>query len=117
MIFLGGEKKFGLAPLLVFGKIYSECPEYDGSQSYNDLFFENGTYSGPKVGNFRFEDKYGHEACVSDGELLVGELPFRTFVMIISLITHILVSWLTHYLFVEEKIPLKFDFFNCYKLR
>ena len=46
-----------------------------------------------------------------------GELPFRTFVMIISMISHILVSWLTHYLFVEEKIPLKFDFFNCYKLR
>jgi len=113
---LCGEKKFGLDPLLVFGKMYAECPDYDASKSMADLFLEDGTYSGPETGNFQYEDEYGHIACISDGEKLVGDLPFRTFVMIISMISHILVSWLTHYLFVEEKIPLKFDFFNCYKL-
>ena len=119
--------------------MYAECPDYDASKSMADLFLEDGTYNGPKigknfmkskykkiakesqffffVGNFKYEDEYGHIACISDGEKLVGDLPFRTFVMIISMISHIMVSWLTHYLFVEEKIPLKFDFFNCYKLR
>ena len=46
-----------------------------------------------------------------------GDVPFRTIVMLISLITHILVSSLTHYLFVEEKISLKFDIFECYDVR
>ena len=37
--------------------------------------------------------------------------------MIISLTCHILISTLTHYMFVKEKIPQKYDFFNCYKIR
>ena len=48
--FLGGEKKFGLDPLLVFGKMYAECPDYDASKSMADLFLEDGTYSGPETG-------------------------------------------------------------------
>ena len=50
LIFLGGEKKFGLDPLLVFGKMYAECPDYDASKSMADLFLEDGTYSGPETG-------------------------------------------------------------------
>ena len=46
-----------------------------------------------------------------------GPVPYRTFVMLISLICHFLISTLTHYLFVEEKISQKYDFFGCYRVR
>jgi len=35
--------------------------------------------------------------------------------MLITLISHVCISSLTHYLFVEEKIPLQYDFFGCYQ--
>ena len=50
-----------------------------------------------------------------DGES--GALPFRLFVMLITLVVHIIVSTVTHHIFVEEKIPLKLDFLKCYRLR
>ena len=56
--FQGGEKKFGLDPLLVFGKMYSECPDFDDSQSMADLYSEDGTYSGPKIGKKLALKKY-----------------------------------------------------------
>ena len=46
-----------------------------------------------------------------------GPVPYRTIVMLISLICHIAISTLTHYLFVEEKIPHKYDVLDCYKIR
>jgi len=45
-----------------------------------------------------------------------GPVPYRTFVMLISLICHFLISTLTHYLFVEEKISQKYDFFGCFRV-
>ena len=45
-----------------------------------------------------------------------GQLPFRTFVMLIALVTQILVTELTYYLFVKgRKLSLKYDFLHCYK--
>jgi len=44
-----------------------------------------------------------------------GPVPYRTIVMLISLSVHVLVSTLTHYLFVEEKVSSKYDFFKCFK--
>ena len=46
-----------------------------------------------------------------------GEVPYRTFVMLISLAVHFLISTITHYLFKEEKVKLKFDFLKCYRIR
>ena len=46
-----------------------------------------------------------------------GDVPFRTIVMVITLVFHFLVSTLTHYLFVEEKISLRYDFFDCFHKR
>merc|ERR1719270_2098442 len=51
-----------------------------------------------------------------NGTLVTGPVPYRTFVMLISLACHVAVSTLTDYLFVEEKIPLKNDFFNCFRV-
>lgn len=45
-----------------------------------------------------------------------GEVPYRTFVMLISLAVHFLISTITHYLFKEEKVKLKFDFLKCYRI-
>lgn len=45
-----------------------------------------------------------------------GELPFRTFVMLIALVSQLLVTELTHYLFVTgRKLSLRYDFLHCYK--
>jgi hypothetical protein len=54
--------------------------------------------------------------CDNNPEDCSGPVPYRTIVMLISLICHFLISTLTHYLFVEEKIPQKYDFFGCYKV-
>ena len=52
-----------------------------------------------------------------DGKYLTGEVPYRTFVMLITLAVHVLVSTVTHHLFMEEKVPLKCDVLKCYRLR
>ena len=38
--------------------MYSECPDYDDSQSMADLYSEDGTYSGPKIGKKLALKKY-----------------------------------------------------------
>lgn len=48
--------------------------------------------------------------------LVTGPVPFRTFVMLISLACHLGISTLTDYLFTEEKVNLKFDFFGCFRV-
>lgn len=53
----------------------------------------------------------------ANGKFETGPVPFRTIVMLISLTSHILISSLTHYLFVEEKIPREFDIFKCFRIR
>lgn len=50
-----------------------------------------------------------------DGTPMTGDVPYRTFVMLISLACHVAVSSLTHYIFVEEKVPLKYDFLKCFE--
>jgi len=44
-----------------------------------------------------------------------GDVPFRTIVCLIGILTHLLVSLLTHHLFTEEKLDLSKDFFGCFK--
>lgn len=51
-----------------------------------------------------------------DGIYKTGEVPYRTFVMLITLVVHVLVSTVTHHLFMEEKVPLKCDVLKCYRL-
>ena len=43
---------------MVFGKMYAECPDYDASKSMADLFLEDGTYNGPKIGKNFMKSKY-----------------------------------------------------------
>merc|ERR1712059_43003 len=47
-------------------------------------------------------------------EICSGELPFRTFVMLIGLTVHLLVSGMTHLLFVKFSLGLNLDFLKCY---
>merc|ERR1719187_2759067 len=67
------------------------------------------------------EKKLGLAATFSFGELVndvtneTGPVPFRTYVMLISLASHVLVSGVTHLLFTKQWIGLRFDFLGCYK--
>ena len=46
----------------------------------------------------------------------LGQLfPFRTFAMICSLMTLVLISYLTRYLFLKEIIPMDYDILKCFK--
>lgn len=93
-----GVEKLGIPVALSFGEI-------KGDESC--IFVPSEDCQGP-------EDD---ESCVKvAGEDCVGPVPFRTIVMLISLFCHLGISTLTHYLFVEEKIKTKFDFFKCYKV-
>ena len=62
-------------------------------------------------------DDVGEILIGDDGNPITGDVPYRTIVMLITLISHVCISSLTHYLFVEEKIPLQYDFFGCYQFR
>ena len=53
----------------------------------------------------------------TDENPITGPLPYRTFVMLISLACHVGISTLTDYLFTEEKLKLKWDFFSCFRVR
>lgn len=44
-----------------------------------------------------------------------GALPFRTILMLVTLLIHVGVSELTHYLFTKRKISLGADFFSSFK--
>jgi len=92
---------------------------YDKSNTYGSVFsFIVGLTLRLCCG----ESSFNLDAVISFGEITnpetneTGPVPYRTFVMLISLACHVLVSTLTHYLFVEEKIPQKFDFFRCYQI-
>ena len=64
-----------------------------------------------------FGNVYSSSNFDENGDPLSGPLPFRTFVMLISLSCHVAMSTLANYIFVEEKIPRKFDFFKCFRIR
>jgi len=44
-----------------------------------------------------------------------GELPYRTIVMLIGLVVHILISGLVHVIFCFVKISLRWDFLHCFQ--
>ena len=94
----GGEPAMDLPPSISFGKIYAHT---DGSVT---TFLPEGTI---------YDDKGDY---VLPGGWNSDELPFRTFVMLIALISQLLVTELTHYLFVTgKKLDLKYDILKCYK--
>jgi len=47
-------------------------------------------------------------------ELCEGELPYRTFIMLIGLVVHILVSGVTHIMFCYASLSLRWDFLYCF---
>ena len=91
------------------------------------LFFEKGNTYG-SVSSFFLalllrllcgDPKMDLPRAISFGTIVTstgeGDVPFRTIVCIIGIVTHLLVSLLTHHLFTEEKLDLSKDFFGCYK--
>jgi len=97
---------------------------YDKSNTYGSVFsFVIGLalrlMCGEKTFNLdpviSFGLLYG-EADAVTGVVPTGPLPYRTFVMLISLACHVAMSTLTDYLFVEEKLNLKYDFFSCFRV-
>ena len=97
-VFSGGEPAMSLPPSMSFGKLFAHD---DGSVT---TFPPDGAIF-PYTGKNELPDGWH-----------AGELPFRTFVMLIALVTQLLVTELTHYLFVtSRKLSLRYDFFQCYK--
>jgi len=43
-----------------------------------------------------------------------GELPYRTFIMLIGLVVHILISGIVHFLFCVAGLSLRWDFLYCF---
>ena len=61
---------------------------------------------------------FGEIHCTSSPDCTdTGPVPFRTIVMLLSLILHVLLSSITHHLFTNDKLDIKYDFFHCYTLR
>lgn len=54
---------------------------------------------------------FQEETATSDGTQL---FPFRTMSMLISLLTHVCVSYLTDYLFTNEMLPITWDVYGCF---
>ena len=97
-----------LPPSMSFGKIYAcgyNSTIYPDSDGYTTI-----TYPGI------WNDATGAYDLPDDcKDIKEGELPFRLFVMIIALVSQLLVTELTHYLFVSSrKVDLSKDFLKCY---
>ena len=86
--------------MISFGYLYGEA-DAEGVVPTGKKFKEN------------FEKKYFLTFFLK----FLGPLPYRTFVMLISLACHLAISTLTDYLFTEEKLNLKYDFFSCFRVR
>ena len=103
VINLGGEDAMSLPATMSFGNIFA----------YTDPITNVVTIvttSVPSDAIYKSVGKYD----LPDG-WAAGELPFRTFVMLIGLVTQILVTELTHYLFVtSRKLSLSKDFLNVF---
>ena len=97
-----------LPPSMSFGKIHAcgyNSTLYPDSEGYTTLSY-------PGTWNEASQEYDLNADCLDHKE---GELPFRLFVMVIALVSQVLVTELTHYLFVKsEKLDLSQDFFNCY---
>ena len=92
-----------LPPSMSFGKIYAYTDPTDGMVT-TGLTAPSGTFYNETSNEYVLPENFA-----------AGELPFRTFVLIIALVTQILVTELTHYLFVSgRKLSLRYDFFDCY---
>lgn len=99
-----GEAKLGIPALISFGKI--QDPDWD--QCYLDA----------KVKGVLCSDKYSEDAAKMEDcqyAACTGDVPFRTFVMLISLSLHVAISSLTHHLFVNDKVDISKDFMNVYE--
>ena len=100
---LGGEDAMSLPATMSFGNIFA----------YTDPITNvvtTVTTSVPSDAIYKSVGKYD----LPEG-WAAGELPFRTFVMLIGLVTQILVTELTHYLFVtSRKLSLSKDFLNVF---
>ena len=55
------------------------------------------------------------EIAAEDPDTDPGPYPFRTIVMLISIVVHLGLSGLTHVAFTRKMLPLKYDFFNSFK--
>jgi len=106
---LCGEAAMSLPPSMSFGKIHAcgyNSTLYPDTEGYTTLSYP-GTWNYDTEKYDLFDDCKDHKE---------GELPFRLFVMIISMVSQILVTELTHYLFVtSRKLDLSQDFLKCYK--
>jgi len=97
---------------------------YDKSNTYGSVcsFFIGlvlRLMCGEKAFNLDAVISFGYlygEADAVTGKIPEGPLPYRTFVMLISLACHVAISTLTDYLFTEEKLNLKYDFFSCFRV-
>lgn len=101
---LCGEAKLGIPALISFGKI--QDPEWDKC------------FSEAKEKDMLCSDKYSGDAdAMGDCQYsaCTGDVPFRTFVMLISLSLHVAISSLTHHLFVNDKVDISKDFMNVYE--
>jgi len=100
---LCGEPTMSLPPSMSFGQIFANTNVTTGA-TYVTTFLPEGSIYNVTSGNYDLPDDWK-----------AGPLPFRTFVMLIGLITQLLVTELTYYLFVEsKKLSLRYDFFDCY---
>ena len=103
VINLGGEDAMSLPATMSFGNIFAYTdPITNVVTTVTTSVPAGATYL--SVGKYDLPDGWA-----------AGELPFRTFVMLIGLVTQILVTELTHYLFVtSRKLSLSKDFLNVF---
>ena len=93
-----------LPPSMSFGKLYAFTDPTTNAASVTTFLPEASVYN-TTSGNYDLPENWK-----------AGELPFRTFVMLIGLATQIIVTELTIYLFVSgRKLSLRYDFFKCYE--
>lgn len=101
---LCGESKLGIPSTISFGK-FSD-PDWEactGLAKKGDILcsvlYKN--------------DVKGMEDC--QYEACTGEMPFRTIVMLISLVLHLIISATTHHFFTNHKVDITKDFLNVFQ--
>jgi len=101
---LCGEGKLGIPAVISFGKIYA--PEWDACTA---KAMEKDVLCSLKYAEG--SDK------LADCEMAActGDVPFRTFVMLISLFLHLIISSITNHLFVNDKVDISKDFLNVFE--
>jgi len=96
---LCGESKLGIPAQISFGTIYA--PEWEECVANTNCGVE-----------FK-EDADKVDDCVN--KACTGDVPFRTIVMLISLILHVIISAVTHYVFTNEKLDISHDFLSVFE--